>query len=67
MQAYTNSWQFWALLAAVFAAMTAIFAKIGVENVNSNFATFLLPALRCRLSGFLTGIVGVGANRNPGD
>jgi transporter family protein len=41
MQAYTNSWQFWALLAAVFAAMTAIFAKIGVENVNSNFATFL--------------------------
>lgn len=41
MQAYTNSWQFWALLAAVFAAMTAIFAKVGVENVNSNFATFL--------------------------
>jgi len=33
-------WQAWAILAAVFAALTAIFAKIGVENVNSDFATF---------------------------
>ena len=36
-----DSWLFWALLSAVFAAMTAIFAKIGVENVNSDFATFV--------------------------
>lgn len=36
-----NSWQVWALLAAIFAAMTAIFAKVGVEGVNSNFATLL--------------------------
>jgi transporter family protein len=35
------SWQFWALLAAVFAALTAIFAKVGIENVNSDFATFV--------------------------
>jgi len=35
------SWQFWALLSASFAALTAIFAKVGVENVNSDFATFL--------------------------
>lgn len=35
------TWQFWALLAAVFAAMTAIFAKLGVAEVNSDFATFL--------------------------
>lgn len=41
MQNYANSWQFWALMAAVFAALTAVFAKIGVEGVNSNFATFL--------------------------
>ncbi len=34
-------WAFWALLSAAFAALTAIFAKIGVENVNSDFATFL--------------------------
>lgn len=35
------SWQAWALLSATFAALTAIFAKIGVENVNSDYATFV--------------------------
>lgn len=37
----TLSWQFWALLAAVFAALTAILGKIGVADINSNYATFL--------------------------
>ena len=37
----TLSWQFWAILSAVFAALTAIFAKLGIENVNSDFATFI--------------------------
>ena len=37
----TASWQLWALLSAVFAAMTAIFAKIGVDNINSDFATLV--------------------------
>ena len=36
-----TSWQIWALLSAVFAALTAIFAKIGVENINSDLATFI--------------------------
>ena len=36
-----TSWQFWALLSAAFAALTAIFAKVGVESVNSDFATFV--------------------------
>jgi transporter family protein len=35
------SWQTWAVLSACFAAMTAVFAKVGVENVNSDFATFI--------------------------
>ena len=34
-------WQFWAVLSALFAALTAIFAKIGVENVNSDLATLI--------------------------
>jgi bacterial/archaeal transporter family protein len=34
-------WQFWALLSAGFAALTAIFAKVGVEGVNSDFATLI--------------------------
>ena len=35
------SWVLWALLSAAFAALTAIFAKIGVENINSDLATFI--------------------------
>jgi len=38
---WASSWQLWAVLSAVFAALTAIFAKVGVENVNSDFATFI--------------------------
>ncbi|PHQ68955.1 MAG: transporter [Sneathiella sp.] len=38
---YSGYWQFWALLAAVFAALTAILAKVGVSDINANFATFL--------------------------
>ncbi len=34
-------WQVWAILSAAFAALTAIFAKVGIENVNSDFATFI--------------------------
>jgi len=41
MKTILASWQFWALASAVFAALTAIFAKIGVENVGSDFATFI--------------------------
>jgi transporter family protein len=36
-----SSWQFWAVLSAVFAALTAIFAKVGVEDINSDLATFI--------------------------
>lgn len=35
------SWFHWALLSAVFAAMTAIFAKIGLEGVESDLATLI--------------------------
>jgi len=41
MKSAMLSWQLWAVLSAVFAALTAIFAKIGVENVNSDLATFI--------------------------
>src|ERR1700753_2793648 len=36
-----SSWQVWAVLAAVFAALTAIFAKVGVEDLNPDLATFI--------------------------
>lgn len=34
-----NSWLFFAVLSAVFASLTAIFGKIGIENVESNLGT----------------------------
>jgi bacterial/archaeal transporter family protein len=33
------SWFFWALLSAVFAAATALLAKVGVAGVDPNYAT----------------------------
>jgi transporter family protein len=41
MRSLDQTWQLWALLSAAFAALTAIFAKIGVADIGSDFATFL--------------------------
>jgi transporter family protein len=37
----TSGWFHWALLSAVFAALTAIFAKVGIAGVDSDFATLI--------------------------
>ena len=37
----TQNWVFWALVSAVFAALTAIFGKVGVAGVNSDLATLI--------------------------
>ena len=47
------AWQFWAVLSAVFAALTAIFAKVGVENVNSDFATFVRTVIILGVLGLI--------------
>jgi bacterial/archaeal transporter family protein len=36
-----SSWLVWAMLSAAFAALTAIFAKVGVEDINPDLATFI--------------------------
>jgi transporter family protein len=38
-------WFYWAILSAVFAALTAIFAKIGIQGVNSDLATLMRTAI----------------------
>ncbi len=38
---FLGSWTAWALLSALFAALTAIFAKLGVEAIDSDLATFV--------------------------
>jgi transporter family protein len=40
-----TSWQVWALLSAVFAALTAIFAKVGVADINPDAATLIRSAV----------------------
>ncbi len=55
-------WQVWALLSAGFAALTAIFAKIGVEGVNSDFATLIRT---CVVIVVLTAIVGATGQFQP--
>ena len=37
----SNGWFFWAVLSAGFAALTAIFAKIGIRGVDSDLATLI--------------------------
>ncbi|MFO1434201.1 MAG: EamA family transporter [Candidatus Competibacteraceae bacterium] len=50
----TSGWFFWALLSAVFAALTAIFAKIGLEGVDSDLATLVRTLI---IMGVLAGFV----------
>lgn len=37
----SSSWFFWAVLSAGFAALTAIFAKVGIRGIDSDFATLV--------------------------
>ena len=41
----STPWFYWAILSAVFAALTAIFAKIGIQGVNSDLATLMRTAI----------------------
>jgi bacterial/archaeal transporter family protein len=41
----TSGWFIWALLSAVFAALTAIFAKLGLRGLDSDFATLIRTAI----------------------
>src|ERR1700704_1840363 len=59
-----SSWQLWAVLSAVFAALTAIFAKIGIENINSDFATFIRTIVILVTLAFI--LLATGQFQNPG-
>jgi len=41
----SSSWLLWAVLSAVFAAATAIFAKVGVAGLNADLATLIRTAV----------------------
>ena len=58
MQSWFGTWQMWALLSAVFAALTAIFAKVGIENINSDFATFIRTLVILAVLGLILAATG---------
>ena len=51
-------WQFWAFLAAVFAALTAIFVKAGVDDINPDLATLLRTIVVLIALGALVWVTG---------
>jgi len=41
----SGGWFYWAILSALFAALTAIFAKVGIQGVDSDLATLVRTAI----------------------
>ena len=60
-----SSWQVWAVLSALFAALTAIFAKVGVEDINSDIATFIRTIVVLISFALLLSSTGQFANPGP--
>jgi transporter family protein len=58
VRALLTSWQVWALGSAVFAALTAIFAKVGIAGVNSDFATFVRTVVILAAIAFMLTLAG---------
>ena len=55
-------WKYYALLSALFAALTAVFAKIGVKEINSDLAT----AIRTSVILFITWGIVLAGNHTAG-
>ncbi|WP_052555288.1 MULTISPECIES: EamA family transporter [Gemmata] len=63
-RAVSDSWVFWALLSAAFAAVTAVLAKAGASNIDPDLATLIrtVVVLVC-----LLGLVTVGGKWNTSE
>jgi transporter family protein len=59
-----DSWPFWAVLSAVFAALTAIFAKVGVRDVDSDVATLIRTVVILITLAFI--LLTMGKLHSPG-
>ena len=60
-----SQWWFWALLSASFAALTAIFAKVGVADIDSDVATFIRTIVILVTLGLI--LLALGKLRSPGE
>ena len=57
-----TGWIFWALLSACFAALTAIFAKIGIRGVDSDLATLIRTSIVLAVLGPFVWLTGKWSN-----
>jgi transporter family protein len=55
-------WFFWAILSAVFAAATAILAKIGIQGVDSDLATLVRTGIIIIVLSLFVGFTGKWTN-----
>ena len=60
----TQNWFAWALLSALFAALTAIFAKVGLEGIDSDYATLVRSGVILSILAVFVAVAGKW--RNPG-
>jgi transporter family protein len=58
----STSWFYWALLSAAFAALTAIFAKVGIQNVDTDLATLIRTLMILVLLAGFVGFAGKWSN-----
>lgn len=58
-----NHWLVWATLSACFAALTAIFAKIGLRQIDSDLATLIRTIIIAFVLSLL--VWGLGKWQNP--
>jgi transporter family protein len=59
----SSAWIMWALLSAAFAALTAVFAKIGLEGIDSDLATLVRTGVIIVLLSMF--VVATGKWQNP--
>ena len=57
-----SGWVLWALLSACFAALTAIFAKIGIRGVDSDLATLIRTVIILMILGPFVWLTGKWSN-----
>jgi len=60
MGAFSTNWLLWSVLSALFAAATAILAKVGVDGINPNLATAIRTTVVLLFTWFI-----VAASKNP--
>jgi transporter family protein len=63
--AQASTWLPWALGSAVFAALTAVFAKVGLEGIDSDFATLVRTVVIVAVLGAF--VAATGRWQNPLD